>query len=91
MFKTIGLTIKQMTGLIVISVLIVGLGAGIYLVQREQTIKSRAAAENFVTAFEIKDANGNPVSCDSSTNPPTCTTPTLDINVRVGTTVPLLP
>lgn len=84
---------KQIIGIIAISLLVIGIGVGVYLVQRQQTIKSGATggSGNFVTAFEMKDASGSAIRCDSSTNPPTCTTPSLDINVKVATTTPLLP
>lgn len=95
-FSKIRMTVldtKQIIGLIVVSVLIIGLGAGIYLVQRQQIIKSRATTPpgNFVTAFELKDKDGHTILCDTSKNPPECTTRTLDIDVRVATTTPLLP
>lgn len=99
MFNTIAsLGTKQIIGIIAAAVLIIGIGAGVYLVQRQQTIKSRATAVpppgNFVTAFEIREgasASGRLISCDPSTAIPTCTTRNLDINVRVATTEPLLP
>lgn len=76
------LGIKQVITIIVVLVLVVGLGVGIYLVQRQQIIKSRATV-SFVNAFEIKDGNGVVITCDGNTNPPTCTTPTMDITVKV--------
>ncbi|OGE19358.1 hypothetical protein A3J19_04235 [Candidatus Daviesbacteria bacterium RIFCSPLOWO2_02_FULL_41_8] len=76
------LGIKQVITIIVVLVLVVGLVVGIYLVQKQQTLKSKATT-SFVNAFEIKDSNGNVITCDASTNPPTCNTPTLDINVKV--------
>ena len=82
---------KQMIAIIVVFVLLVGLGVGVYLVQRQQTIKSKASAGSFVNAFEIKDSNGNVITCDGSTYPPTCTTPTLDISVKVKDKTLLLP
>ncbi len=82
---------KQTVAIIVIFVLLVGLGVGVYLVQRQQTIKSRASAGSFVNAFEIKDKDGNLIQCDSSTNPPTCTTKTLDVTVQVKDKALLLP
>ena len=89
----IALSIKQIIGIIAVSVLIIGIGVGVYLVQRQQILKSRAAAPagNFVNAFELTDAKGSPIPCNDSTDPPTCTTPTLDINVRVKDLNPLLP
>ncbi|MCR4305594.1 MAG: hypothetical protein NUV73_00745 [Candidatus Daviesbacteria bacterium] len=81
---------KQIIGAIALLVLIVGVGVGVYLVQTQQILKSKASS-NFVDAFEFKDANGNILTCDGSTNPPTCTTATLDIQVRVKDVSPLLP
>lgn len=88
----IALGAKQIIGIIAVSVLIIGIGVGVYLVQRQQTIKSRATGSpgNFVTAFELKDKDGHTILCDTSKNPPECTTRTLDINVRVVTPSPLL-
>ena len=71
--------------------LLIGLGVGVYLVQRQQTMKSKASAGSFVNAFEIKDKDGNLIQCDSSTNPPTCTTRTLDVTVKVKDNALLLP
>lgn len=90
-YKSRQLDTKQIIGLIIMTVLIFGLGVGVYLVQRQQTIKSQATTENFVEAFEIKDKNGSLIQCDSRTNPPTCTTRTLDINVRLKDPTLLLP
>ena len=74
---------KQMIAIIVVFVLLIGVGVGVYLVQRQQTMKSKASAGSFVNTFEIKDKDGNLIQCDSSTNPPTCTTKSLDATVRV--------
>lgn len=85
-----GLSKKQIIGAIALLVLIVGVGVGVYLVQTQQILKSKATT-NFIDAFEIKDANDNILTCDGSTTPPTCTTSTLDIKVRVKDVSPLLP
>lgn len=77
------LGIKQMIAIIVVSVLVIGLGVGVYLVQKQQIIKSKASAGSFVNAFEIRDKNGDLIKCDSSTTPPTCTTKTFDITVQL--------
>lgn len=82
---------KQTVAIIAVVLLIMGIGAGVYLVQRQQTIKSRASAGNFVNAFDIRDKDGNIIQCDSSTNPPTCITKSLDVSVRVKDLNPLLP
>lgn len=62
--------------------LIGGLVAGLYLLQQQQTIKSKASS-NLINAFEIKDDKGNTLVCDGNTNPPTCTTSSLNINIKV--------
>lgn len=85
---------KQLIGIAAIVLIMISIAASVYLVQRQQTLKSKAAAGDpgyFVEAFEMRDANGNLIACDSSTNPPVCTTNTLDISVRVQNTTPLLP
>ena len=87
--STIG--VKQIIGIIATALLIIGVGVGVYLVRQQQTIKSRASAGSFVDAFEIKDKNGNIINCDSSTNPPTGNTSTLDITVKVKDPALLLP
>ncbi len=81
---------KQIISIIAIVLILVAMVGGVFLVQRQQQLKSKASG-NFVQAFEIKDANGNVIQCDGSTNPPTCNTSTLDISVKVKDTVPLLP
>lgn len=81
---------KQIIGIVAIVLILMAMVGGVFLVQRQQNLKSKASG-NFVQAFEIKDANGNIIQCDGSTNPPTCNTSTLDINVRVKDTAPLLP
>lgn len=82
---------KQIIGIVGVVLLMVGLGISVYLIQKQQIFKSRASGGNYINAFEIKDANGNIIQCDGSTTPPTCTTNTLDIKVRVKDTAPLLP
>lgn len=74
---------KQIFGLIAVLLLMAGLLAAVYLVQRQQTMESSAAEGEFVNAFEIRDKNGNILTCDSSSNPPTCKTSSLDIEVRI--------
>lgn len=74
---------KQIFGIIAVLLLIAGLLAAVYLVQRQQTMESSAAEGEFVNAFEIRDKNGNILTCDSSANPPTCKTGSLDIEVRI--------
>lgn len=82
---------KTVIGLALTIFLIAGIGVGVYLVQRQQIIRSKASEGNFVNAFEFRDKDGNTIKCDSSTNPPTCVTKSLDIQVRVKDLNPLLP
>lgn len=85
-----GLSKKQIIGAIALLVLIVGVGVGVYLVQTQQILKSKASS-NFVNAFEFKDKDGNIIQCDGNTSPPTCTTKSLDIQVKVKDVNSLLP
>lgn len=82
---------KQIIGIALVVLVMVGAALGIYLLQQQQRIKSKASGGSFVNAFEIKDQNGNIISCDTATNPPTCTTSTLEVKVRVKDVNPLLP
>ncbi len=74
-----------------ILLLLAGIGIALYLVQNPQILKSRASGGSFINAFEFKDKDGNLIKCDSSTTPPTCTTKSLDIQVRVKDVNALLP
>ena len=69
--------------LIGVVVLIVGLAVGIYLVQKTQIFKPRAAG-SIIQAFDITDTNGKKLDCNGSTDPPTCTTSTLDVNIKLA-------
>lgn len=73
---------KQIFAIIIFFVLVFGLVLTVILIQRQQTLKSRAA-QTWVNAFEIKDSQGNTILCDSTTTPPTCHTESLDINIKV--------
>lgn len=91
------LSTKQIIGIIVIALLIIGLGVGVYLVRQQQTIKSRAA-QSFIDAFEIREKNsdgtvGKLITCTppAGETPATCNTGTLDIFVKVKDLNPLLP
>lgn len=74
---------KQILALMGMVLLIAAIAGTVYLVQRQQRLKSKASGSNFVNAFELRDNNGNLINCDTSTTPPTCTTSTLDIKVKV--------
>lgn len=63
--------------IIVIAVLLIGLVAGVYLVQVQQTLKSRAASD-LCTALNVTDSSGNPLECQGGVYK------TNSLNVRVG-------
>lgn len=67
--------------LIVVAILLVGLAVGLYLVQRTQIFKPKAAV-NLINAFEITGPNGSPLPCVDG-NPPTCTTSSLNVNIKL--------
>lgn len=73
------ISIKQ---IILMVVLLLSLVTGIFLVLRPQIFRSRAA-QNFINAFEVKDAKGNIINCDGNQNPPVCTTSTLDVSIKL--------
>lgn len=79
---------KKIFGLIILLIILIAIPAGAYLIQKQQILKSRAGT-NRVDAFELKDASGNTINCDTSTTPPTCTTNSLDFTVRVKGLNPL--
>lgn len=72
--------------IIVVAVLLIGLAAGLYLVQRTQIFKPRAAAEDrLLEVFEITDVNGSPLPCQpkQGASPTTCTTSSLDVKIKL--------
>lgn len=69
--------------IILIIILAIGLVAGLYLVQHPQIFKPKASSNPIIDALEMKDADGNTINCDSSTNPPTCETSTQDITIKI--------
>lgn len=82
---------KQIISFVMMIILMVGIPVGVLLVQKTQILKSKASSSPILDAFEIKDANGNLLTCDGNTNPPTCTTSTLDITIRVKDLDALIP
>ena len=84
---------KQIVGIAAVVLILMAAAGGVYLVQRQQSLKSKASAVPFINAFEMKDASGTPVPCAMSATPGVaeCTTNSLDISVRVKDTAPLLP
>ena len=67
---------------IIAIVLFLALVIGVFLIQRQTTIKSRASS-NLIQAFDIKDANDKEVNCDGSKNPPECNITTQEISIKV--------
>ncbi len=74
-----------MPKILLILLLIVGIGTGVYLVRNQQTNTETKAADTIVSSFEFRDANGNLILCDENTadGVPVCITPTLDISVTL--------
>lgn len=83
---------RNIIGIAVTFLLIVGLIIGVYLVQQQQQLKSKASGGNFINAFEIKDANDKILDCTANADgTATCNTDTLDIKVRVKDANALIP
>lgn len=80
---------KKILSITFFLILLLAIPVGLYLIRQQQVLRSRATTTN-LDAFELKDARGNTINCDSSTNPPTCITGTLDFTVRVKDLNPLL-
>ncbi len=71
--EILGIRIKWHQILVLI-IIILGIGSGVMLLQRQQLIKSRATVTNnaWMNGFELKDNRGNPISCNTNTDPPEC-------------------
>lgn len=82
---------KELVSLIGMLILLIGIPIGVYLVQNQQIFKGRAYQDEVFEAFEFKDGNGNVITCDSSTNPPSCTTQTPDISITIKNLDALIP
>lgn len=78
-------------GLIVL--LLIGIGAGVFLIKRNQSavFKSSAYQSEILGALDIRDADGNPLNCNESVSPPVCEVSTLDIKIRVKNREALTP
>lgn len=71
----------QIVGVVI---LLVGLIAGIYLVQKTQIFKPKAAAgDKILNAFEITDRDGSPLPCRMEGDPPTPTCQTSNLEVKI--------
>lgn len=64
--------------IIILTVLLVGMAAGVILVQRQQTLKSKAE-QDIGDNFEITDDQGNELNCQGSE----CETKSLDVQIRI--------
>ena len=67
-------------------ILLVGLIAGVFLVQRTQIFKPRADVGpiNLKSAFKITNKNGTELQCEpDQSGVLTCTTDTLEVNISV--------
>lgn len=67
-------------------ILLVGLIAGIYLVQKTQIFKPKAAVgDRILNAFEITDSAGSQLPCQMEGDPPilTCQTSNLDVKIKL--------
>lgn len=77
---------KGVVHILPIIIILMGIVAGVYFIQKEGFFlfkpKASGGAE-IIEALELTDANGNKLECDTSVNPPTCFTSTLDVNVKV--------
>lgn len=63
--------------------ILVGTIATFVLVQYQQNTRSKADTPSLdISAFTIKDANGNDIKCTPG-NPPVCETPTTDVIIKV--------
>ena len=83
---------KQFFGILVLVILTIAIPLTVYLAQTQQIFKSKAGgSDSFLNAFEVRDSGGNILSCDHSTNPPTCTTETQDVSLTIRDLNFLLP
>lgn len=64
--------------IIIFGLLLIGIVAGVYLVQVQQIFKSKAAV-NVNQAFEIKDDRGNIINCDGTN----CYTNSEEVNIKL--------
>lgn len=69
---------KKIFSIAALGLLLVGLGVGVILVGRQQLLKTQAETD-ITSAFNIKDANGNPISCNNNI----CDTQTLDVTIEL--------
>lgn len=71
--------------------LIAGIAIGLYLVQKQQIFKSKAASSAIIDALEIKDNEGKTINCDSNNSPPTCDISDPNITIKLNNPAALVP
>ena len=69
--------------LLLIIILVIGLIAGLYLVQHPQIFKPKASSNPIIDALEMKDSEGNNIDCNGSANPPLCETTSSDVTIKI--------
>lgn len=71
--------------LVIISLLLVGLAAGMYLVKNQNTTTQSKAATSIISAFEVRDSNGTVSQCRENTENgvPICEVETLDFTISL--------
>lgn len=73
-----------MTKIVLMIILIVGVVVGITMLQKQQTVTTRASSNVVNDAFEFRDANGKVLTCTTDANNVlTCPTETLDVSVTI--------
>lgn len=78
-------TILFQKKMLILLALILGIAAVTVLTLHKQIFVSRASQE-VINAVDIKDANGNPLSCSSEE----CETSTMDVKIKLKDLAPLL-
>ena len=71
--------------LIISLVVFVGLIITVLLIQRQQSLRSKADSGDVINAFEVTDNNGTPLSCPNGV----CDTQSLDVKVKLRDLEPL--
>lgn len=69
---------KRIFSIAALGLLLVGLVVGVVLVGRQQLLRTQAEVD-ITSAFNIKDASGNPISCNNNV----CDTSTLDVTIEL--------